>query len=389
MINLLNFNKWAEEPRYLCGLMTGTSQDGIDAAIVKIEDENTQQLVCYDSFPFERDFKRKLSALINGKAMIYDYSRLHFILSKLYADAIENLCLEKGFPIAKLDAVGIHGQTIWHEPKARGFANYHASSTWQSGSGPALANLIKVPVVSDFRSADIALGGQGAPLTPIFDFHFLSEEDSDVVALNIGGIANITVLKKGVSEENVIAFDTGPGNMLIDIYMKAYFNRDFDNKGRIAYEGTLNEKLFQFLKDLSFNNINPPKSTGRELFNEKLINPLIEKISRHDDLENIIRTLTEYTAWSIAEHIKAYGGKDVKVIASGGGVKNDFLMEKLHLMLPRAEIMTTNRKSIPSDAKEAMCFAYLAYRTLSGLHGNLPAVTGASGKALLGQIAIP
>jgi len=383
---------WFEKPRLVCGLMSGTSLDGIDAAIVKIWIEDGKHhfdLISFLSNEYSDEVKEVILGVTDNISTCSSISALNFKLSELYADAVIDACNSAGIKLENLDAVGMHGQTVWHDPFGA-LTNRNTPSTLQLGSVSALANILGVPVVGDFRSADIVLGGQGAPLVPIFDFNFLSEKENDVIALNIGGISNITILPANCKQENIIAFDTGPGNVLIDTYMRKFFDKEFDASGKTASSGKLISKLFDDLKELDYISLKLPKSTGRELFNEELIEGILSKNNLQDVSNNdLIHTLTKFTAWSIAENIRLFANEKSKIIISGGGVHNDFLIKLLVEELPNANIFISNDVGISADAKEAICFAYLAWRTLAGLYSNIPSVTGAAREAVLGVIAVP
>lgn len=384
---ILDSEKWLSKPRILCGLMTGTSLDGIDVAICSFsnaEEKHYFKLIAFNTYPFPNEIRTILKEIISKNRFVDDISFIHFAMSKMYADAIIDLCEKSSVELKSIDAIGMHGQTVWHDPKKKEIDKIKISSTFQLGSGPCLAKLLDVPVVYDFRSADIALGGQGAPLVPIFDYNFLRSENRNVVCLNIGGISNITYLPKNCKTSDVIAFDTGPGNVWIDLIANELFNLNFDEDGKIARQGEINIPLLNKLKEIAFIIQKPPKSTGRELFSRETIFNLISNEKKND----ILSTITYFTAWSIAENIKKFLNKVDVVILSGGGANNIFLIELLKEELPKAILKTSDEFVVNSDAKEAICFAYLAYRTLGGQPGNICSVTGASKETILGAIAI-
>ncbi len=384
---ILDSEKWLSKPRILCGLMTGTSLDGIDVAICcfsNAEGQHSFKLIAFNTYPFPNEIKTILKEIISKNRFIDDISFIHFALSKMYADAIIDLFEKSSVDLKDIDAIGMHGQTIWHEPNPKEIDGLKISSTFQLGSGACLAKLLDIPVVYDFRSADIALGGQGAPLVPIFDYNFLRSENENIVCLNIGGISNITYLPKSCKTSDVIAFDTGPGNVWIDLIANEFFNLNFDEDGKIARGGKINIPFLNKLKNIDFINQKPPKSTGRELFNRETLFNLIG-IEKEND---ILATITYFTAWSIAKNIKQFLKQVDIVILSGGGVNNLFLIELLKEELPKAILKTSDELGVNSEAKEAICFAYLAYRTLAGLPGNIRSVTGASKETILGAIAI-
>ena len=383
--------EWLSKPRQVCGIMTGTSLDGIDIALAEFSIFNRKskmKLMSHYFKPFPEELRELIYRVISEPVRIFDVSTLHFAIAHFYAIALNEFLGHDEKTMNKIEAVGIHGQTVWHDPQGRMIAGINVTSTLQLGSASVLANLINKPVVADFRSADIALGGQGAPLVPIFDYEFIADEKENTIALNIGGIANVTLLPAGCTKEKVVAFDTGPGNVFIDMSVKQFFNKPYDKDGEIASKGKVIENLLEKLKQISFIRQSPPKSTGRELFSESFFNELSKPfIKAVEHPENFVRTFTEFTASSIAENIKLFGIPNSKIVVSGGGSKNKFLIETLSQKLPQAKLATSDDFGIPSDSKEALCFAYLAYRTLGGLPGNLPSVTGASREAVLGVVA--
>ncbi len=389
---------WFSMPRLMCGLMTGTSLDGVDAAVVEFSDAGGAHRLNLRSsltMPFPDGIGEELTRLTKAEPVsIVDVSRVHAGLAYLYADAVREACRKAGVEVSALDAIGTHGQTVWHQPAAQEFGPYSVPSTLQLGSAPTLASLVGVPVVGDFRAADVALGGQGAPLAPMFDYQFLRRSTEHVIALNLGGIANITIIPAGAAERDVIAFDTGPSNLLIDASTLRFFGKRYDAGGSIGLAGRVLPRLMEALREEPYITQAPPKSTGRELFNaEYVANALKFTYIDAQPAEDVVRTFTEFTAWSIAENIRrfAFGtklseGMPTRIVASGGGTHNRCLMEALARELPTVRVETTEQFGIPSDGKEAMFFAYFAYRTLGGLHSNMPSVTGASREAVLGSV---
>lgn len=370
----------------VAGIMTGTSLDAIDVAICDISlegDRHAVTLLSFTSAPYPEDVAELIHAALNGTATMEQLSDLPFLLSRAYADALTPF---HPSTLPPLTLIGIHGQTLWHHPPI---------STWQGASGPALSALLNLPVVHDFRSADVALGGQGAPLVPIFDRAVFSSETEDRVALNIGGMANITLLPNNRKTEqpnnrigNVRAFDTGPGNVLIDAICKRTFGTKYDPNGKFARAGMINQRALEAMMAHPYFAMEPPKSTGREVFNDAMADELYRKYA-HPSVpsEDLIATVTELTAWSICDHIRRYQPSTSEVIVSGGGVHNSFLMDRLRTHLPKMRFTSSADHGVDPDAKEAMCFAYLAALTWHGLPGNLPSVTGASRAVVLGSIA--
>lgn len=360
--------------------MTGTSLDGIDVAICQISAEPQIKLIAQYFEEYPTKIREKLHEMMHAKFSAYNFSQMNFLLAKLNAEAVKNACQEAG--VKALDAVGVHGQTLWHEPNPVNFLDYSLSSTFQLINGPMIAQMLDTQIVYDFRSADLAVGGQGAPLVAIFDRDFLSF-DSNRVTLNIGGIANITILH---NTQPVTAFDTGPGNMLIDMVMKDFYNKDFDESGETASKGNIINDLLNLVMSNEFIDKMPPKTTGREQFGR---NFLVEYLNnyRNEKPADIVRTLSEFTARSITRNIELFAPGTEEVVASGGGAHNDYIMKRLAELLPQASIKKTDDYGIPGDMREAMCFAYLAWLRLAGKPGNIPSVTGANQSVLLGVIA--
>jgi anhydro-N-acetylmuramic acid kinase len=392
--------RWFAVPRLFCGLMTGTSIDGVDAALVEFSaDENRHHLRLLSHFtkPFPDGVENRLASLAQSKSTTTaDVSLSNAGLAEIYADAVREACSRAGVAVQSLNGVGTHGQTIWHQPQPATFGGHAVRSTLQIGSPSALAQHLGVTVVGDFRTADVALGGQGAPLAPMFDYEFLRRKDENVVALNLGGIANITILAAGAAERDVIAFDTGPSNLLIDAATLKFFGKRYDAGGTIGLAGRVLPRFLDALKEEPYITQAPPKSTGRELFNAEYLERALQfTYFDAQPAEDVVRTATEFTAWSIAENIRRFAlevkftnSLPTRIIASGGGIHNLCLMRALQRELPDAMLSTTDEVGIPADAKEAMFFAYFAYRTLGGLHSNMPSVTGASKEAVLGSICL-
>lgn len=368
--------------------MTGTSLDGIDVAICDfILYDNSKidySLVAFDSFELSKSVKFAIQKVIEGEANLKEISALNHILPKLYLEAINNLCLNYSLDYNSIDSIAMHGQTIYHQPKSEPIFGFEIASTWQLGSGTALAALANKKVIYDFRAQDIALGGEAAPLVPIFDYYFLKSKE-DTIALNIGGISNLTYIN---DQDHLIAFDTGPGNLLIDYISKTHFDADYDKSGKFAFEGIINEDLVKSFMKEPFIISRPPKSSGRELFNHKFLEYHLNINNlKNIDKFDLIASAAEFTSISIAYNIKKYAKENSILVVSGGGSKNDFIMSRLKYHLPDANIIDSSEIGINSDAKEAIAFAFLGFLTLNNIPANLPEVTGASRKSILGSIA--
>jgi anhydro-N-acetylmuramic acid kinase len=295
--------------------------------------------------------------------------------------------------LTDVDLIGSHGQTIHHLPKKEIFFGYECASTLQIADPAVIAKLTEITTIGDFRTGDVALGGQGAPLVPYFDYILFHSKRKNRALLNIGGISNFTILNKKHTAKDVIAFDTGPGNMMIDILTKKFFNKDFDKDGAIAASGKINEELFKALiKDDNYIDKQPPKSTGREYYGEEFLTDIITNFKSISN-EDILSTITRFTAYSVWRNYDLFI-KDETVIdelfVSGGGARNKFLMKQLKEFFgKKISIKNVKKLGISPDAKEAICFAVLANETISGNPSNIPRVTGASKETILGKICLP
>jgi anhydro-N-acetylmuramic acid kinase len=349
----------------VAGVMSGTSLDGIDVAIVNINGRRVST-VGFESTPYSEAVRRAILAVSNTTTTTREISRLNFRLGELYAKAVQSACRRYG----PVELIGCHGQTIYHE----GGAN-----TLQIGEAAIVAERTGVPVVSDFRARDIAAGGQGAPLVPFVDCLLFRHPRRNRVALNIGGIANITVIPSG------IAFDTGPGNMVIDALVGEYTHgrRRFDRNGSIAAEGNLNRPLLDRLLADPYYRRQPPKSAGREQFGAEFVARLIETGL---PLTDLISTATVLTAATIARAIAPFA--PAELIVSGGGAHNPEILAHLAAFLPGVALATSADYGIDVDAKEAIAFAILAYRTWRRKPANLPSATGARRPVILGKVVL-
>ncbi|MFZ0455330.1 MAG: anhydro-N-acetylmuramic acid kinase [Ignavibacteriaceae bacterium] len=397
-MNIKELNNLSEKNKKLAvGLMSGTSLDGVDAVLIEIKNSGVKTSINqlgFLTYPFPAGLKKKLlenSAISSGN--VTEICRLNFLISLIYADAVKSLCKKSGIPINKIDFIGSHGQTIHHLPAKKKFYGYKFGSTLQIGDPGVIAKLTEILTIGDFRTGDIALGGEGAPLVPYFDFIMFHSQKINRALLNIGGISNITVLDKKGNASDVIAFDTGPGSMMIDICAKKFFNVDYDEGGKIALSGKVNEEfLFALKQKDDFIEKALPKSTGREYYGKKFLTPLLKKFKkmRHED---IIAAITDFTAYAVLRNYEKFikpGTEIEELFVSGGGAKNKFLMKSLKKYLGKTvRISNVKNLGISADAKEAICFAVLANETLSGNPSNIPGVTGASKPTVLGKICLP
>lgn len=395
---LEKLNKIASKKRKLVvGLMSGTSLDGIDAVLVEIKNsgpETKLKTINFISPKFPVGLKEEiLKNSLPGKSSVADICRLNFLLPHLYADVIRQLLIKSELTIDKIDLIGTHGQTIHHLPQKEKYFGHTFGSTLQIGDPAALAKLTNTITIGDFRTGDVALGGQGAPLIPYFDYIIFRSKTKNRALLNIGGISNFTILKKNCTANEVMAFDTGPGNMLSDYLAKKFFDLNFDKNGKIALSRKPDEKIFEeLIKNDKYINSAPPKSTGREYYNEKYLNKILKKYSylKPEDLLAAIANITPFAVFSnYQKFIKPACAID-QMIISGGGAKNKFFIKRLkHYFGSEVEILNIDSFGISSDEKEAVCFAVLANEAISGNPVNLPNVTGALNKTILGKICLP
>ncbi len=367
------------------GIMSGTSLDGIDVAACRFEGKSIE-LVAFHSAEWEPGLRARILEFATAERIEMDgLVQAHFELAKEYAKAVETALRDADIANSHIRAIGLHGQTVRHLP----FATVPA--TFQLGSGAALAAITGIDVVSDFRSADIALGGQGAPLVPMFDYHFLRSDSVDRLIVNIGGIANVTWLPAKAETSDVIAFDCGPGNMLLDSIAQRYFGKPFDENGDIARSGKIDRMLLdEFLSHPYFKKL-PPKSTGREMFSEKFLDSLEKNIAAGKLLaEDALATLTELTAVTILRSFEFLNPKtrEVEIIVSGGGAFNNYLLERMKAnAASNASISSSDAFGIPAKAKEAIAFAFFAHAFIEAIPIHLPSTTGASRRTTLGALS--
>jgi anhydro-N-acetylmuramic acid kinase len=379
--------QWISRPRFILGIMSGTSLDGIDLCLAEFStDEHSSDhytIKAYRTYPLPNELRTTIQQAMSNNLNTSQLSALQSQITHYHADMIHQFIYE--FKPETIDLLAAHGQTIWHNPPGK--ESEKPGDTLQLLSVPALAALTGITSTGDFRSADIALNGQGAPLVPVFDAEFLHSNEQDTIALNIGGMANITIIPAQKSEQ-VRAFDTGPGNILIDEAMLMFFGKKYDEKGAFASAGRRIKRLWQNLCELEFIYQPPPKSTGREFFNRELLKDILEvSFVNTFPAEDIIRTITDFTAWSIAENIRTYANPAARIFVSGGGVHNTVIMQELAKELPHSIIQRTEAAGIPADAKEALCFGYLGWLMMAGKPISLPSVTGATRPAYSGSLA--
>jgi anhydro-N-acetylmuramic acid kinase len=404
----------------VAGVMSGTSADGIDVALVQIAEPKPHgRVVCGHAirllgqmhFRYAAKVRAGILAAMNAdRARVADLARLNFLLGELYADAV--LATQRRYRV-KADLVGCHGQTLYHQGEGQSFLGRKVATTWQAGEGSVIAARLGVPVVSDFRPADLAAGGKGAPLVPYLDCLWFRDARIGRIVQNIGGIANLTVIPAGARSEDVFAFDTGPGNMVIDAVTQELFGKAFDRDGKIAASGELIEPVLARILKGAFFRAKPPKTAGREEFGREFVAEFLRSC-RGGRKQDVVATATALTARSIVQAVKRYvttGNFKVKIptlshksrqgwgtlksaafreiILSGGGARNATLVGMLvELLMPLGIVVRfSDEFGLPSEAKEAVAFAVLAYETWNRRASNVPSATGAKRGAVLGKIS--
>jgi anhydro-N-acetylmuramic acid kinase len=402
----------------VAGMMSGTSADGINVALVRIGQvqpppnpgapsgirgqgplrlpftagpRHTIELLAHAEYPYPPKVRAAVLAAMNSpRASVADLSRLNFLLGELYADAV--IATQKKFR-AKAHLVGCHGQTLYHQGQPQLFLGRRIAATWQTGEAAIIAARVGVPVISDFRPSDMAAGGKGAPLVPYLDYLFFSDPRVGRIVQNIGGIANMTAIPAGASAGEIFAFDCGPGNMVIDAVTESLFGRSFDRAGGIGATGTVLHPVVQQILHGKFFRAQPPKTAGREEFGREFVADFIRLCGRARK-QDIVATATALTAGSIADAICRFVIRKktdayAELVLSGGGTKNPTLLAMLaEAVKPLGlQVRLSDEFGLPSEAKEAVAFAVLAYETWHHRPSNVPAATGAKRPAILGKIS--
>jgi anhydro-N-acetylmuramic acid kinase len=376
--------------------MSGTSLDGVDAVLARLRggpDDFEWELGRHCSEPFEAGLRRGLLAVAEGQtASAGEFAQLHFELGEHYAQAVSELLRRESLDAGTLEGIGISGQTVYHRSaralKAKGL-------TFQLGSAAVVAERTGATVISDFRSADVAAGGEGAPLVPYADYLLFRKPEEGRVILNIGGIANLTAIPHGADPDGVIAFDTGPGNMVTDgIVGELTDGRElYDRGGERAGRGRVSEELLGIGMGEAFFSEPPPRSTGREQFGKAFVRRWIDEGYRRGlAADDLVATACALTAESVAQALRRFVTDKIKpdvLHAAGGGVHNPVLMRELETRLEDMRVESTAAIGVPPECREALAFAVLAHETKAGRPGNLTQVTGAKRRVILGQISTP
>jgi anhydro-N-acetylmuramic acid kinase len=388
----------------VAGVMSGTSADGINVALVRIQGRGFRsrlELLAHYEFPYPSEVRCAVLRAMNAtSAAVADLARLNFTLGELYAKSVQAAQRR-----AKLECelIGCHGQTIYHQSEPSNFLGRQVTCTWQTGEAAIIAANLGVPVVSDFRPADMAAGGTGAPLVPFLDYVAFRHRRFGRIVQNIGGIGNLTAIPPRATPDEVFAFDTGPGNMVIDAVAERLFDRPYDRNGRFAAKGEPIESVVRRQLRRAFFSQQPPKTAGREQFGEAFVQEFL-RLCRPAEADDVIATATALTARSIALAVRNFvlpadavnvpaGSRSPsryrEFLVSGGGTRNGTLMRMIREELAplKMRVLTTDDFGLPSEAKEAVAFALLAYLTWRRLPSNIPSATGAQQPAILGKVS--
>ncbi len=379
------------------GMMSGTSADGIDVALARISGAPPHlnaKLLGHTSFQFPPALRKEILRIAEQQPISAgELSRLNFRLGGVFADAALAACRKFRVPPGRISLIGSHGQTIFHQGQPVPCFGSRTASTLQIGEPSVIAARTGITTVGDFRPADIALGGQGAPLVPYVDYLLYRHAKLGRVSLNLGGIANITVLPRACKPQQVFAFDTGPANMLIDALVSHFTHgrQRFDENAHFAAQGRSNPSLLNELMLDPYLKLAPPKSTGREYFGHAYLKNLLALGRRHRANPNdLIRAATIFTALSVVDALHRFVLPKTEIdqlIVSGGGAHNPLIVAQISAALPGIDVLPSSRLGVPEDSKEAFAFALLAYETFHQRPANLPSATGARGPAILGKIS--
>lgn len=387
---------WNKPKRLAIGLMSGTSADGIDAALVRIGgwglDTKVEQ-IGFVSRPFTAQVRERILRLAEGECGgSHELCLMNFLLGQLSADACEEVCAQAGVSIHEIDFVGSHGQTLFHIPLAQEYLGFCVNGTLQIGEAAIIAQRIGCPTISDFRVRDMAAGGYGAPLVPYTEFLLYRSTEKNIALQNIGGIGNITFLPKGCSMDQVLAFDTGPGNMVMDALAVRLTQGQctYDDGGRLAAVGRVDGHLLEKMMRDAYLNEQPPKTTGRERYGANYVDWLLKQAEELEvSLQDTLSTATRFTAECIRCGVEAFCHPcPDRLIVGGGGSLNPTLMAHIRDCLPGCEVLVNEDMGLDSSAKEAVAFAILANEALFAVCNNAPSATGAFQPVVMGKLSL-
>lgn len=361
-------------PRVI-GMISGTSADGIDAALVEFEGADPRpRFLRFTCTPYPPQVREQVFALMENRATVRDVARMNVLLGQLFAQAART--------VGEADLVASHGQTISHVPEKVDFCGYPVRATLQIAEAAEIAAALGVPVVSDFRAPDMAVGGQAAPLVPFADAAILRSDSLDRVALNIGGIANFTFIPR---QGEIQACDTGPGNCLMDALAERALGQPCDARGAFGATGTVQRELLEEMLQHPYFQLTGPRSTGREEFGR----PLLDRYFGRCEPRDLMRTAAAFTAESIVRALRGYLDGPAELVAAGGGVENETLMEELRARLPQGVTLRRyDEFGVPAEAREAVAFAVLGHQTMHGRPTGVPGATGASRSVVQGKITL-
>lgn len=387
---------WSKRERLVIGLMSGTSADGIDAALTKISGWGTDtraELVSFLFTPFSPEVREKILAVAGGEAVsAAEFCCLKTLLGRMYAGACLALCRQAEIAPDQVDLVGNHGQTVWHIPRETEYLGQAITGTLQIGEDALIAQALGCPVVGDFRVRDMAAGGQGAPLVPYTEFLLYRREDRTVALQNIGGIGNVTILPAGCALDGVVAFDTGPGNMVLDELTRllTHGRLSYDEGGTLAAGGRVSRALLAWMLSDPYLDKRPPKTTGREDYGPGYLARLLNRAEELGvGLGDVLATATRFTAEAVALGLERFAPvRPEELVVGGGGSWNLTLLGHLRDRLPGCRVVTNEELGLNSDAKEAVAFAVLANEAVFGSCNNAPAATGAKCPVVMGKLSL-
>ena len=388
-----------KKTRLVVGLMSGTSVDGIDAALVRIEgpaEAPRAAMLAFENAPYPKEVREKIFGLFQTeKATVDRVGEMNFLLGELFAEAALAVVRKAGLRPEEIDLIGSHGQTVYHHPEQVSASGFTFRYTVQIGEGAVIAERTGIPCVSDFRVADMAAGGQGAPLVPFTEYLLSRRPRETVLLLNLGGVANVTVLPAGRGPEDVSAFDTGPADMVIDGLMEALFRLPMDRDGKTATGGKIDDGLLEYMLRDPYFTAPPPKTTGRERFGSEYVGRVLNYAESNGIVPgDAVATAAMLTARSVSDAYRRFIAPRYaasELIASGGGSYNPYLMDLLKNEMAKAGVRVSTQEETGrnGDAKEAAAFALLADRAALGLPNCLPGVTGARSAAVMGKLSLP